>query len=389
MNKYNLDQIINHVLKKQHLKEDSKLNDVISIINDIGGLHVSNPTTPYLSLFARMYNFKMEDLNKEIEKRTVARIRCIRKTLFFLTKYLIPIAFAATSKHVMALSEKYLKSRGISDKSFTTTSDEILKILKYKELTTADIKKELKTNSDISTIINLLCDQGVLIRSKPVKSWKDRRNYYMLFEDYFPDLNLSKIPEKEAITLLLAKYLDAYSPCTEKDLVWWSGLTKTKVKAGLNQLQKSIIMIKIDSFDDDYFFLKDEESIIKKDGDMELTVNLIPELDPYIMGYKLRNRFLKDKNINYVFDRSGNAASTILINGKIKGIWDFYNKPAPIMKLHLFEKLNEAIMNKINEEGTKMGNFLSNKKIRLKLCDKMLPLTKRTAGSFLTPLKNC
>ena len=158
---------------------------------------------------------------------------------------------------------------------------------------------------------------------------------------------------------------------------------------GLNQLQNSIIIVKIDSFDDDYFLLKNEESTIKKDGDMKLTVNLIPELDPYIMGYKLRNRFLKDKYINYIFDRSGNATSTILINGKIKGIWDFYNKPAAIIKLHLFEKLNEEIMNKIYEEGTRMGNFLSNKKIRLKLCEKMLPLTKRTAGSFLTPLKNC
>ncbi len=53
-----LERVNCFILGKHHLTEDSKIDDVVQITEDIGGLHATSPSTPYLSLFARAWNFK-------------------------------------------------------------------------------------------------------------------------------------------------------------------------------------------------------------------------------------------------------------------------------------------------------------------------------------------
>ena len=37
-----------------------------------------------------------------------------------------------------------------------------------------------------------------------------------------------------------------------------------------------------------------------------------------------------------VFDRSGNATSVILVDGKVVGVWDFKGGEESFVKLHIF-----------------------------------------------------
>jgi len=40
-------------------------------------------------------------------------------------------------------------------------------------------------------------------------------------------------------------------------------------------------------------------------------------------------------------------------------------------------------------EGSKIGKFITGKDIEIKECEDMIPLTKRTMGGFMSPLKDC
>jgi hypothetical protein len=118
-------------------------------------------------------------------------------------------------------------------------------------------------------------------------------------------------------------------------------------------------------------------------------VILLPILDPYIMGYKDRERYLDMDYYDYVFDRSGNGASTIMVDGKIIGIWDYADKPQPSVKIHLFKEVDKNVKNDIDSRAKKIGRFIADSKVQIKECKKMVPLPKRTAGAVMSPLKEC
>ena len=57
------------------MTDDSKIDDVVQIVKDIGGLHATGSTVPYLSLFARTRNFVKKYLDEELYvKRNLGKI---------------------------------------------------------------------------------------------------------------------------------------------------------------------------------------------------------------------------------------------------------------------------------------------------------------------------
>jgi len=117
-------------------------------------------------------------------------------------------------------------------------------------------------------------------------------------------------------------------------------------------------------------------------------INFLPGLDPYVMGYKLRDRYLDREQYNHVFDRSGNAAPTILVDGRIAGIWDYAAGECPVVKFHLFDHARlETQIPEITRKAAEVGSFISGTQARLKECRTMVPLTEMTPGAVMSPLK--
>ena len=97
MTSINLSQVNHFVLHKQHLTDDSRIDDIVQITGDISGLHATGTREPYLALFARTRNFTREQLDNELYvKRSLGKIRCMRGTLYILTTEMLPVAYAAT-----------------------------------------------------------------------------------------------------------------------------------------------------------------------------------------------------------------------------------------------------------------------------------------------------
>ncbi|MFX1320606.1 MAG: winged helix DNA-binding domain-containing protein [Promethearchaeota archaeon] len=391
MNTFDLIQVNKLVLKKQHLTEDNKTNDIIQITEDLCGLHSTDLKTSYLALFIRTRNFKKADLEKELYiNKTMGRIRGMRRTLFIQTKNMIPIVHAATFKLSEKTFQKYMEYHKISLKDYQEISNSIIKILKGKELSASEIRKDLNSESNIPAIIQLMCNHGLLIRGRPIKDWKDRRNKYILFSEQFPTIHLAEFNEKDAIKQLVERYVKSYGPVTESDISWWTGLTKTKIRGALKIIEEQLERIKVLNIEGDFIIFKSDMNQLKDvDNSKEKVLNFLPELDPYLMGYKERGRYINYSNYDRVFDRSGNAAATILINGKINGIWDVEENSEPLFKFYLFNSIEDNLKNELYDKAQKIGTFYLDTNVQIKECNSMSPLTERTAGGFMTPLKDC
>jgi hypothetical protein len=377
------------ILSKQHLTQDSKLNDILKITEDLCGLHATGTIEPYIQLFIRAINFKKQDLNTELyTKKTLGKIRGMRKTLFILTTELMQIVYPFARNFTQNREQKYLEYRNISLEEYKALSRKILDLLQTKELSTREIKQQINSKKDLVAVISIMCDQMHLIRGKPVSSWRDRRLLYAPFRKYFPNLNLSKYNENEALNHLIKKYIRSYGPVTIDDIVWWSGITKTKLKPILANLEAEIVTIHISDLNHEYLLFLTDHELLENRSMQESTINLLPLLDPYMMGYKSRERYVDINKYDYIFDRSGNATQVILQDGFVIGIWDIILKPKALCKLYFLEEIDDTILKKVNSKATELSKFITGREFEINICKSMVPLTEKTMGGFMSPLKN-
>lgn len=381
---------VNHlILSKQHLTNESKTDDIVKIVKDVGGLHATIPKTLYLSIFSRAKSFTRNKLDEELyEKRSLGKIRCVRKTLYIFVKEMIPIAYSATKKMLELTSERYSRYLEITQKEYAKMSKLILQLLKDGGKTAKEIKNALMPKLNIFAILNLMCDQGLLIRGKPKKGWKSNIHTYYPFSDYLPDIDLNEPNEASAVTLLVQYYLLSFGPTTVEDIIWWTGLNKTTIKNALKKIQQEIVPVKIEGFKDSFITLKSDKVLKTTTHSSYQIVNLLPALDSYIMGYKQRERYLSYEIYDRVFDRSGNATSTILLDGRVVGVWDLEEEELTV-KIHLFKKVENNLLTEIYSKAEEIGKFINGEEVKIIKCNSMTPLTRRTAGGFMSPLKNC
>jgi hypothetical protein len=391
MDAMDLSRVNLFVLNKQHLTPDSEDEEISRIVNSLSGLHATVSTTPYLSLRARCSQFVKEDLDVELyDKRTLGKVRCVRRTIYIQPKDRIPIVWRATAGQVLTASKGFMVSRGVTDEIYEVLSKDILEMLRGREMAAAEIKATLKTDADVSSVLNFMCDQGLLIRGRPVKSWKDRRHQYGRFDDYFPDVNLEDFGEDESIVTLIRDYLASFGPATEKDVAWWTGLSKTRVQRAWKKLEDQLADVSIPEVGEGFIMLQsDRERMEAFKLPREPAINLLPCLDPYLMGYKERARYLDQQNYSLVFDRSGNVTSTILVNGKVVGVWDFEDGEEPLARIFLFQEVGKSLRDEIITRAERLGEFIAETEVRVTECESMAPLTDRPAGSMMSPLKDC
>ncbi len=310
----------------------------------------------------------------------------VRKTMFILPENLLPIAFSAVQRNTKFLTDQHLKYIQLTQKKYENTAKKILNILKNRGLTLKELKTEIGAVPNLMYIVRMMCFQGLLIRGAPKSGWKSSLHTYFPFGEYYQDLDMTILDEKEALRFVITEYITNFGPVTENDITWWTGFPKSLVRELLKEIQDKLNTLNISGLDDQFFVLSSQANTIKALQTQNLkTLNILPCLDPYLMGYKKRERYLDQNFYSYVFDHSGNATTTILHEGKVIGIWDF---DAPLFKYFLFYDMKSETIDNLFAQAEKIGRFISGKNIRLKKCASMKPLAKRTGAGTASPLKD-
>jgi hypothetical protein len=382
---------INHfVLSKQHLVGGTASSQLNQVVLDVGGLHASEAITPYLSLAARLPDFKPEELDQQLyHEPSMARIRCVRKNIYVHNEDLLPVMFAATSYKVIKASEHFMNYRGVPLSEYKALSESILKLLEKRRLTAAEIKESLATSFDISAVLYYMCDQGLLVRSEPRSGWKDPHHRYAIFSEQFPDVELGALEEREAMLMLVRHYLATFGPASLNDIVWWTGLGKIRVRSALRTLGDEILEIRMADSNFPLLMLESELERLRASVSVQnLTVTILPNLDSYLMGYYDRQRYVDDNLQEYIVDNSGNVTNVVLVNGRVAGVWDCSMEDEYDFKLHLFDYQLATIGDVIRSRARRLGKFLTGHDVRLRQHDKMVPLTKQPAGAFMSPLND-
>ena len=366
-----LETVNSYCLHKQHLALPLSSTDVEAVVRDVSGLHATFVTTPYLSLWARLPDFSVDQLWAALaEQRSLVKVKCMRGTLFILPVDFVSTAIAATRRRFAYLDVTKVYERiartvargGGDSEPYSLAPAEVdslcaqITTMLHSEVLAADqIKARLGTERNISYILYHLCDDGVLVRVPP-DVWTSSQQAYTAWESRLPGIE-HKDGEGTALVHLVRAYLQAFGPVCLEDIAWWTGNSKRRISKALSALGDETASVNIAGLEPDYVMLvKDVDALRTFHDDGGPTVHLLPSLDGYMMGYRRRERQFPSAWHERLHDRSGNIRPTVLVNGRVAGTWE---KRHSRIDLDLFVTLEAAIQARVRERAAQLEQWLA------------------------------
>lgn len=376
---------VNHYLfHKQHLTTSAQGRKLPFLARDIGPVGAARATVPYLSLWARMKDFRREELDEALyEERSLVRVPCMRGQL-----YLVPAEDYAAYYQVT----RPFFQRGLEDLSnfFSRTEEDceveydlcdetliqrVLEVISSQgahtiaELT--ELLPVLSTRvyhdpeypelgySKLGTqLIPALCAQGILVRAKPRGGWRSQLYTYEALSAWLPGLDMEAFSAREALQHVVRVYIGAFGPATVGDIsLWLGGYARRQVVGALMDLSDELTRVHIAKSQGVYFMYAKEVEALQSYTYEDHDVALLPPHDTFPTAYSDTSRFLSKRYRDRVFDRVGEPRGTVWLDGSIVGIWN----PQPQgehIQVRLFEPLPPNLVALVGEEARRLNRFL-------------------------------
>jgi Winged helix DNA-binding domain len=306
-------------------------------VDALVALHSSDPTSVYLSTWARVDDFARRDLERALyDDRTVVRMLGMRRTLF-----VVPVATASSVQRgctddVLAAERRrlvpLLERQGIAadgERWLEETAAAALAALHERgEAFTAELTRAVpglglkitmaegtKWATEValsSRVMFLLATEGRVVRGRPRGTWVSSQYRWAPTIDWL-GAPLPAMPPEHARAELARRWLARFGPATAGDLKWWMGWTVAKTRAAL----AATGAVPVTVGDEGAFVNADDEDPV---DDPDSWVALLPGLDATTMGWKQRDWYLGEHG-RRLFDRNGNAGPTIWVDGRVVGGW--------------------------------------------------------------------
>lgn len=381
-----LEGLISQALAKQHLRAGAEGKGVRAVVDDLMGLHATVALSPYLQLRARIPTFASEQLDALLDDGRAAKVGCMRRTLFIVSAEFVPLVFAATRELTRRDRDRFLAASGLTRRRYEQLADRVEVALVGRALDARQLRDAVGAVGRLSPVIIVMCDEGRLVRWSGAGGWQGAQPRYRRFEEALPTVRLDDWEERAAIHELIDRYVRRYGPVTERDIAWWMGVRMATVRDAITALP-GLVRVGVHGLDGVYLLHEADMADLRRrsaaPGD---SVSLLPVLDPYLQSYRDRERFIAPHHRRFVIDSGGNATSVILLGGRAAGVWDLIAGRPPEMRLCFFGSVGAPTRRRVHKIAADVAAFLTGDTAVVSEVDRMIPLTDRSAGRFLSPL---
>ncbi len=343
--------LLRRIAERHHLPPATRARDPSAVVESLLALHSTDPATVALSVHIRCAHATLQQtadaLSEAVEQsRTLVRCIGMRRTLHVVSAQMTPVIRSIYRDRLASPtrreSARLLVEAGVCPSEDAAAELErlerrILGALEARPATTPELAEkipELKASFHYKPdkpyggrvviggrIVNAIGILGDIVRANAQGGWRNGQYSWARLDRWLPDL-ADPPPPETARTLLVRRYLEAFGPVSLEDIPWWTGLPKGQIRKALAALGPEVIEVDVDGWNESQLMLKrDLEVMCQPLGRHQDGVALLPGLDPTIMGYKRRRRFLDPAWARELFDRNGNAGPTVWWQGRVIGGW--------------------------------------------------------------------
>ncbi|GAA4661630.1 winged helix DNA-binding domain-containing protein [Arthrobacter cryoconiti] len=357
-------------LARRHaLSPDAHVRTVEDATRAVVALHATDAPSVHLSVWARTIGVVPADVDRALyTDRTLVKQLAMRRTLFAFPKELLPAVLPSSAARV-ASSERARMSRDLvragiaSDGGIWLDRAEIAVVaaltggvpLSAAQLRRAapliDVTVQSTAGESWSApqVLTLLGAEGANMRGPCTGSFPTARPLWTCTSSWLED-PIDSWTAKDGYRELVRRWLFAFGPGTEDDMVWWLGATKGIVRAALEDL--GAVAVTLDQSAVGWLLPNDLEEV----RDPEPWTALLPPLDPTVMGWKGRGFYLGSHH-GSLFDSRGNAGTTAWVDGRIVGCW-IQDQNATV-RLGLLEEVSAAATRSLNDHAADLTEWLN------------------------------
>lgn len=257
-----------------------------------------------------------KDIEQAILDKQIVRTWPMRGTLHFVAAEDLRWMLALTGKRHVETSLRRYGELELDEKTLARSSDLLVNALKdAAELDRHALLDVLEKNG-ISTagqrgiwMLSRACVDGLIVQGVM------RRNVqtYFAIDDSIP--KGKSFTREEALAELTRRYFTGHGPAQVQDMVWWSGLTISDVRAGIESVKDQLESETIDA--KTYWFSPQMASAPKESPD----VYALPGFDEFLLAYSDKSAALVPDFHKRWSRKNAVFGSTIVSDGQVIGEW--------------------------------------------------------------------
>lgn len=205
-------------------------------------------------------------------------------------------------------------------------------------------REKIRTDENRMSHLLLLAELNGLICSGPLKG---KKITYSLLPERVPEKKIFN--REESLGNLAFRYFSSHYPATIKDFSWWSGLSLTDAKKGLESVKKQFYA---ETTDQEEYWLPESFSVPESSDPV---LALLPAYDEFLISYRDRKAALSLIEQKRVVSSNGMFWPTIVWDGQVVGLWKkSLKKEVMFIEAELVQKIEpeeQLLKRKIEELG--------------------------------------
>ena len=292
-----------------------------------------------------------------IDNGEVLRTHLLRPTWHFVSADAIHWMLALTAAKIKAAMNSREKQLGLTEDIFTKSNTIMGNALSggkhlTRELLLAELKKA-KIAVDENRASHLLA-RGELDGILCSGATQNGKQTYALLEERAPQTRI--LTREESLAKLAHCYFSSRGPATIQDFAWWSGLSLTEARRGLETTKADFISETIDS--QKYWFPNSSGTpkVVQE------RVYMLPAYDEFIICYADRRAVVPYEEQSRLISDNGIFRPIIVIDGQVMGIWKrTIKKDQVLVEINLFKAPDKTGRNLIVAAARDYGCFLDKK----------------------------
>jgi hypothetical protein len=293
-------------------------------------------------------------IEKAFNEGKILRTHVLRPTWHFVTSKDIRWMLDLTAPRILSSLAHARRFLSLDKKTLKKCNDVLAKALSGGKQLTRDEVRSILQQAKIDTsglrFIHLL-EHAELERVICSGRKKEKQFTYALFDER---ASARTLEHEEALAELTKRFFTSRGPATIYDFAWWSGLSVSDAKKGIEMVKQRFKREILDG--KEYFF--QVPSLFE--NEFAQTTLLLPNYDEYVVSYKDRTEAIDKKHLAIISkERNAVFTNSILVNGKIAGTWQRAIKNNSVtVNTRLFSSLSKTKQQLVTKAAIRYGKFL-------------------------------